>query len=74
LRPYCNPSAVDDRLSGRIDGLAARFGIRRGPLEFVSATVEQGQQRAAEHMEMHPGDADREVRIIATGVPRAGDL
>jgi hypothetical protein len=64
---------IIDRLSGRIDGLAARFGIRRGPLDFVCATVEQGQRLAAEHMRQHPADIDRQVRIIATGVPRAGD-
>jgi hypothetical protein len=66
--------SIIDRLGGRLDELTARFGIQRAPLHFVCATVEQGERLAAEHMKQHPGDADRPVRIIATGVPRAGEL
>jgi hypothetical protein len=62
------------RISERIDELAARMGVHRGPVYVVvgEARDEQGQQAAiSRHLERCPGDRDREMIVIVTGVPRA---
>jgi hypothetical protein len=37
-----------------VDELARAFGVSRGPLDFVSATVTEGKAAAARHLERFP--------------------
>jgi hypothetical protein len=65
--------AVIDRLSGRIDDLAGQLGLSRGPIHLVVGNADEGPAAVTKHLERHPSDVGRQMVVIATGVPRAGD-
>lgn len=61
------------RLQQRIDEIAERFGMTRGRVHVVVCDASNAPAAVAARLALHPGDKGREVVVIATGVPRAGD-
>ena len=76
LRYLRSIDAKLDRLNKRLDNfLSAPKGKRRRTAARIpKRTVAFGTEKAAEeYLKTHPIDADDDVMIVITGVPRAND-
>ena len=63
-----------NRISERIDELAARMGAHRGPVYLVVGDSTEAPAVIDRHLEQFPRDRVCKMIVITTGVPRTADF